>query len=149
METLMSFIPMGSSFLTQANSTGFGMETLMNFIPMGSSALTQATSSLDLLMKGFPAVLKSIDPSIKADIKRVNSVIASVCDKIVSEASGSESTFSYYSSEGMKATCDSINKVSQGISQGLDDPAVTLQYVDKLKQSVKSVQDQVDVFSSL
>jgi hypothetical protein len=127
--------------------TEFGMETLISYIPMGGAALSKATSTLDLLMKGFPAVLKNISPSFKSDIRKVNGIVADVCNKIMSEAR--PSTYSYYSSGGMKATCDSINKIAQEISQGLDDPAITQSYVDKLKGASKMIQDQVDVYSTL
>ena len=131
---------------SKIQENGFEMETLMGLIPMGGSALAKATSTLDLLMKGFPAVLKNIDPSFKADIRKVNEIIADVCNKIQYEAK--PSTNSYYSSEGMKVTCDSINGIAQEISQGLDDPAITQSYVDKLKGASKMIQDQVDVYSS-
>ena len=98
--------------------TGFGIETLTSIIPIvfdptsQKSALNMATTTLDFLSK----ILKNIPSSVKGDIRKVNGIVADVCNN--------------NTSEGTKATCDSINKITHQISQGFDNPDL---FFDKLK----------------
>jgi len=117
---------------SEIESIEFGMKTLKSFVPIGESSLKKAFSAINLLMKRFPDVLKNIEPSFKSDIKNINAIIVEVCNNKMSETG--PSTNSYFSQESMKSTCDSITKIVQKLSQGLDDPSITQSVVDNLKQ---------------
>merc|ERR1712080_438023 len=69
-------------------------------------------TTLDFLSK----ILKNIPSSVKGDIRKVNGIVADVCNN--------------NTSKGTKATCDSINKITHQISQGFDNPDLLF---DKLK----------------
>ena len=126
---------------------GFNLETLKSLIPSGGNNLAKASDSLDNLMKGLPAALKNMDPAVKADFRKVNALIADVCNKMVNEAK--PESYSYYTPEGIKVTCDFINKTANDIVLGLDDPAIIQSYVDKLKQYTNALNDQSEVYSIL
>ena len=98
--------------------------------PWGS--LDQATASLDDLNKDFPDVLAKMDPSMKAQVKKVNQQVIDVCNKMMADQSKSDSVFDF--SAGMKTTCDYIAKTANEISLGMDDPAVVNQLIEKLKE---------------
>ena len=111
----------------------------------GWAGLNAAESSLDDLMVQFPAVLNMIPQSIKSDIKSVNGVMAHICNKIASDTRPNGG-FSYYSVEGMKSTCESINSMANGLSQAIEGPEFTQYYVDQLKGTTKSFKDTVASF---
>jgi len=124
---------------------GFGdlssLSSLMSFLPSpkaGAAALDKASKSLDNLSRGLPTALANLDPSIKADIEKVNVIIAEVCTKMMAEATPSE--FSYYSPEGITASCRVINKFANDILLSLDDPSIIQSYVDKLQNMSRSLQ---------
>ena len=118
----------------------------MSLIPSGASNLAKASGSLDNLMKGLPAALANMDPAVKADFGKVNVIIAEVCNKMVAAR---PDTYSYYTPEGIKVTCDFINKTANDIYEGLSDPAIIQSYTDKLQKLTKSLQDQAEIYSVL
>ena len=126
---------------------GFNLETLFSLIPTGGKNLAKASESLDNLMIGLPAALKNMDPAVKADFRKVNALIADVCNKMVYEAK--PESYSYYTPEGIKVTCDFINKTANDIVLGLDDPAIIQSYVNKLKQYTNALNAQSEVYSIL
>jgi len=131
-----------------APATAVNAFDLTSLIAMGGEALSKSTDSFNSLMKGLPTALQNIDPSIKSDVGKVNAIIAQVCSQIVETGSGSEpSTFSYFSAEGLKSTCDYINKVANQIEAGLEDPGVTQYYVDAINKPVKALQEQAKIYS--
>lgn len=118
-----------------------------SLIGMGGSALSKASKSLNEMMKGLQVALKNIDPSVKSDVGKVNNIVDHVCNKIVE--TGSESpTFTYYSPEGLKVTCDYINRVAKVLVDGLENPEVTQYYVDKLNAPTKALLEQVEIYSA-
>ena len=136
-----------TTLLTASSESGsniFGMETLMSYVPIGKSYLNKAFPAIDLLMKGFPDVLKNIDASFKSDVKKVNGIILEVCKKEMSETG--PTTNSYFSQEGMKSTCDSITNITKKLSQGLDDPSIAQSAVENLKQYSNSLQESVNTY---
>jgi hypothetical protein len=125
------------------------LTSLMSFLPSAKSALAgldKASDSLDNLSRGLPSALAQLDPAVKADIAKVNVIIAEVCNKIMAEAT--PSTFSYYSPEGIKATCNVINKTANDIVLGLDDPSIIQSYVDKVQGLTRSLQAQAAIYSN-
>jgi len=133
--------------LANQATTGFNLDSLTNLIPMGSTNLAKASASLNNLMKGLPAALANMDPAMKADIGKVNWLIADVCNKIVAEARPADATFSYYSTTGLSAACERINTVTQEVARIFEDPSVTQTYVDKLQKMTGALQAQADVYS--
>jgi hypothetical protein len=118
-----------------------------SLIGMGGSALSKASDSLNEMMKGLQGALNNINPSLKSDVGKVNKIVDDVCNKIVEY--GSESpTFTYYSPEGLKVTCDYINRVAKVIVDGLENPEVTQYYVDKLNAPTKALLEQVEIYSA-
>ena len=122
----------------------FDLDALLRFIqpfmPSAKQSLGKATNSLDKLMIGLPAALKHMDPALKADFGKVNVVIAEVCDKMVAEAKPYAQ--SYYTPEGIRTTCDFINKTANDILLGMDDPAIVQYYTNKLKEATTALQNE-------
>ena len=144
---LVKAAPAAAVALVAPVATGFSLETLMSLIPSAGLNLSKASASLDTLMKGLPAALANIDPAVKADFGKVNVIIAEVCNKMVSEAT--PQTYSYYNPEGIRVTCDLINKTANEIVLILNDPSITQSYTEKLQKLTASLQDQADVYSSI
>ena len=119
----------------------------MKMLPDPGTSLAKASASLDDLAKGLPTALSNLDPSVKADIGKVNIIISEVCDKMM--ATAKPSTFSYYSPEGIKASCDFINKTAADLLLGLDDPSIIQSYIDKVQKMTRSLQAQYNIYSSL
>lgn len=123
------------------------LTALKSMLPNPVTSLAKASKKLDDLSRGLPSALANIDPAVKADVAKVNVIIAEVCDKMLAEATPSE--FTYYSPEGIKASCDFITATANDILQGLDDPSIIQSYVDKVQKLTRSLQAQAAIYSSL
>ena len=126
-----------TDLLTFANLNS--LNSIMHYVNNPNDALAKATDALDDLNKGLPDALARMDPSIKADIKKVNEIILDICDRAVSGASGP-------SSGSIKATCDFINDSVPQVSRGLDDPSVITNLIEELKQVSTLSEDFSDIF---
>lgn len=141
------FSSLSSSLSSLANMDFSSLSALKSMLPDPVTSLAKASKSLDDLSRGLPTALANIDPAVKADVGKVNVIIAEVCDKMLAEATPSE--FSYYSPEGIKASCDFITKTANDILLGLDDPSIIQSYVDKVQKLTRSLQAQAAIYSSL
>ena len=132
-----SYVSKPSSSYTQSNNgflasfAGFDFNSIAQLINDPYSALAKSQGLLEDLNNGLPDALAKMDPSIKNDIKQVNQLILEICDKAVAN-SNAASTTSYYTPEGMEATCDFLHKHVPTVSRGMDDPAVITNLVQKL-----------------
>ena len=89
--------------------------------------------------------LRNLDPSIKSDIRKINNIIEETCNEL-SGMIEEPSTYTYYSNEGFKITCNFINKLSSDISAALDNPSILQPYADKIKGPLNSVLNHVEAF---
>ena len=145
-------LPVASDFglgsLSSLASMDFSsLSSLMALLPQAGTSLAKASKSLDDLTLGLPAVLANMSPETKADVGKINVIIAEVCNRI--EAEATPSGFSYYSKGGIKSTCDFINKISNDILLSLDDPSIVQSYVDKVQKLTRSLQAQASIYSNL
>ena len=125
-----------------ATSFDFNLERFLSFIqpflPSAGQSLGKATGALDNLMIGLPAALKNMrDRAVKANFGKVNLIIAEECNKMVAEARPYAE--SYYTPEGIRVTCDFINKKANDIFLSLDEPTIIQYYTNKLKDATASL----------
>ena len=125
-----------------ATSFDFNLERFLSFVqpflPSAGQSLGKATGALDNLMIGLPAALKNMrDRAVKANFGKVNLIIAEECNKMVAEARPYAE--SYYTPEGIRVTCDFINKKANDIFLSLDEPTIIQYYTNKLKDATASL----------
>ena len=96
-------------------------------------------------MNNLSMALRNLDPSIKSDIRKINSIIEETCNEL-SGMVEEPSTYTYYANDGFKITCNFINKLSSDILAALDDPSVLQPYVDKIKGPLNSALNHVEAF---
>lgn len=140
---------MDFSSLASLTSSLTSLKAFLPSISMDQAGtyLAKASKKLDDLNNGLPSVLANIDPAIKHDIGKVNVIIAEVCNKITAEAS-SPSTLSYYSPEGIQASCRAINNFANQLVLGLDDPSIVQSYVAKVQNLTKMLQAQAKIYNN-
>ena len=110
------------------------------------SFLTWGLDYLNKLMKNLSLAVKNLDPSMKSDIRKVNNIIEETCNEIAGMIV-EPSTFTYFSPEGIKITCNFINKFSSDISATLDNPSIVFEsYVEKLKTSIEPYVENMNAF---
>ena len=114
------------------------MEALMQLIPEGSAALKKATDTLNGITPYLPTALANVPPTVKNDIYDVNRIIAEVCNKLVEEVR--PQTWTYYSNEGIHATCRYINEKANEVLMAFDDPYIVQNYVNQLNGLSNSLQ---------
>ena len=110
-------------------------------------AIGKAQDLLEDLNSELPEALAKMDPAVKDDIKHVNALILDICDKAVANTRYSSTTSnysparpyarpssntSYYSPAAVISTCEFIHKHVPTVSQGLDDPTVISNLIEKL-----------------
>ena len=122
-------------------SNGFSMESLMQLIPEGGAALAKATDTLNGVTPYLPTLLANVPPTVKNDIAGVNRIIAEVCNKLVNEVR--PQTWTYYSNEGIQASCRYINEKANEVLLAFDDPSIVQNYVNKLNGLSNSLQTMV------
>ena len=132
-----SYVSKPSTSYTSSNNglltsfAGFDFNSIAQYINDPYYALEKSQGLLEDLNNGLPDALAKMDPSIKNDIKQVNQIVLEICDKAVAN-SNAASTTSYYTPEGMRATCEFLNKHIPTVSRGLDDPAIITDLIQKL-----------------
>ena len=118
-----------------SESSDFNMLSLMKlipeFTPMLSELLKKGTNILNTLMPKLPYLLKNAPPTLRSDIAAVNQIITEVCDKGM-ERTQNTRTWSYYSPEGIQATCRFINEKANEVLKAFDDPSIVDNYLGHL-----------------
>ena len=132
---------LGMLSLMKMFSNGFSMESLMQLIPEGGAALAKATDTLNGVTPYLPTLLANVPPTVKNDIAGVNRIIAEVCNKLVNEVR--PQTWTYYSNEGIQASCRYINEKANEVLLAFDDPSIVQNYVNKLNGLSNSLQTMV------
>ena len=117
------------------------MQALMQLIPEGRAALSKATDTLNRITPYLPTALANVPPTVKNDIADVNRIIAEVCNKLVNEVR--PQTWTYYSNEGIKATCRYVNEKANEVLLAFDDPSIVQNYVNQLNGLSNSLQTMV------
>ena len=107
------------------------MKLIPEFTPMLSELLKKGTNILNTLMPKLPYLLKNAPPTLRSDIAAVNQIIADVCDKVM-ERTQNTRTWSYYSPEGIQATCRFINEKANEVLTAFDDPSIVDNYLGHL-----------------
>lgn len=145
-------VPVASDFglgsLSSLASIDFSSITsfssLMALLPKIWPALDKASKSLEGLSNDLPAALSQIPPEIKADVEKVIVTIGEVCDRVTEESNPTD--FSYYSKEGIIASCRVIKKTGNDIVLGFDDPSALQNLVAKVLKMTKMLQGSSYLF---
>ena len=104
---------------------------MLSFNPMLSELLKEGTNILNTLMPKLPYLLKNAPPTLRSDIAAVNQIITEVCDKVMDRTQNTR-TWSYYSPEGIQATCRFINEKANEVLKAFDDPSIVDNYLGHL-----------------
>jgi len=137
---------------TYSGSSAFAglgnLNTIMEYVNDPYYALEKSQELLEQLNEGLPDALAKMDPGMKNDIKQVNGLILEICDKAAANAAQKpKASFnSYYSAEGVKATCDFLHKHVPEVSRGLDEPEVISNLIAKLAEFGRLSKAMADLF---
>ena len=101
------FVLGGSGFgNAPASANSMFSAELRAMVNQGLDATNKAAEALNSLAPQLPAALKSMDPSTKNDIRKVDNIIGKVCDEILNEANTNNREFQYFTKDSLQATCN-------------------------------------------